>query len=89
VLPEDEDLLDYWMGVDLEGDDEDLDSDSVSPWVIRFELDKEKVAGKYIQLEEIPVLIQKHFGPDTFHIMISNQNMPRQVSRQRAYGSID
>ena len=27
MLPEDEELLDYWMGVDLEGEDEDLDAE--------------------------------------------------------------
>jgi len=67
--------------VDVDGD---ADGDgAASPWVIRIELDKDKVAAKRVQLEDLQALIIDVFGPETFQIIVSDQNMPRQVLRLR------
>jgi hypothetical protein len=47
--------------------------------VIRIELDKDKVAAKRVQLEDLQRIIVDVFGQGTFQIIISDQNMPRQV----------
>lgn len=52
---------------------------AASPWVIRIELDKDKVAAKRVQLEDLQRIIVDVFGQGTFQIIISDQNMPRQV----------
>lgn len=60
--------------------DGDADGDvGASPWVIRIELDKDKVAAKRVQLEDLQRIIVDVFGQGTFQIIISDQNMPRQV----------
>lgn len=68
-------------GVDVDGEAEG--EGAASPWVIRIELDKDKVAAKRVQLEDLQALIIDVFGPDTFQIIVSDQNMPRQVLRLR------
>lgn len=52
---------------------------AASPWVIRIELDKDKVAAKRVQLEDLQRIVVDVFGQGTFQIIISDQNMPRQV----------
>lgn len=54
---------------------------AASPWVIRIELDKDKVAAKRVQLEDLQRIIVDVFGQGTFQIIISDQNMPRQVRK--------
>ncbi len=51
--------------------------------MIRIELDKDKVAAKRVQLEDLQRIIVDVFGQGTFQIIISDQNMPRQVRGQR------
>ena len=47
--------------------------------MIRIELDKDKVAAKRVQLEDLQRIVVDVFGQGTFQIIISDQNMPRQV----------
>ena len=43
----------------------------------------QQVAQKHVQLEDLPTLITQTYGPDTFQVIISNQNMPRQVRQDQ------
>jgi hypothetical protein len=78
---QDEALLEYWYGVDVDGEAEG--EGAASPWVIRIELDKDKVAAKRVQLEDLQAIIVDVFGAETFQIIVSDQNMPMQVLRLR------
>jgi len=62
---------------------EDVDIEKVSPWVLRMVLKQEMIADKNIQMTEIAACIEKEFGRDQLHTIVSDDNADDLVVRIR------
>ncbi|KAJ8608431.1 hypothetical protein CTAYLR_010334 [Chrysophaeum taylorii] len=62
--------------------DEDYDPKAMSPWVLRVELDKEKIADKKLPMAAIAEAIRLEWGED-LHVIYSDDNADKLVLRIR------
>jgi len=78
VVDEDDDLVRNFY--DIEPDD--VDMESVSPWLLRIILDKEVVNEKNVSMEEIAARINDEFGND-LHVIFTDINADQLVLHVR------
>jgi DNA-directed RNA polymerase II subunit RPB1 len=62
---------------------EDVDIEKVSPWVLRMVLKQEMIADKNITMSEIASCIEREFGRDQLHTIVSDDNADELVVRIR------
>ena len=62
---------------------EEIDIEKVSPWVLRMVLRPELIADKNITMSEIATCIEREFGRDQLHTIVSDDNYDELVVRVR------
>ena len=79
VIPEDEGLVQLYNEVPVL---EEANQQSQSPWLLRFELDRDKMVHKGLTMAQIDKKLTETFQ-DQIHIMVSDENSERHVVRVR------
>lgn len=70
-MPEDEQLIELWNITEVV---EEGEKSLGSPWVIRIELDRDKITAAFLSIDDIVNAITDHLGQDTFQIIRSEAN---------------
>ena len=63
--------------------DEEIDISRISPWLLRFELDREAMSDKGMSMEDITQCIEKQYDSNTLHIICNDDNADKLVMRIR------
>ena len=79
VIPEDEGLVQLYNEVPVL---EEANQQAQSPWLLRFELDRDKMVHKGLTMAQIDKKLTETFQ-DQIHIMVSDENSERHVVRVR------
>ena len=89
ILTEDRDVIAFYTQFEAEQKEEDEDAEEEeaaeekwSRWMLRLELDRERLFGKNISMEDISFVLRQRFG-DEIHLIYSDYNSPRLVMRIR------
>ena len=80
VVPEDQEFLDVFYEMP------DFDISQVSPWLLRFELDRKKMTDKKLTMEHIADRIMNHYGDD-FKCIFTDDNAEKLILRIRLLSS--
>lgn len=80
VITEDQEFLDVFYEMP------DFDISQVSPWLLRFELDRKKMTDKKLTMEHIADRIMTHYGDD-FKCIFTDDNAEKLVLRIRLLSS--
>jgi DNA-directed RNA polymerase II subunit RPB1 len=80
VIPEDQELLDIYFGL------EDIDPATLSPWLLRIELNWDRIQEKGISMEHIQSMVDQYFGSD-LNCIISDDNADSLIMRIRIVNS--
>ncbi|XP_043467717.1 DNA-directed RNA polymerase II subunit RPB1-like [Leptopilina heterotoma] len=82
VIPEDQEFVNVFQEVD------DLDPSSLSPWLLRFELDRRKMLRKRIKMENIAGKLHSIFGDD-LNVMFNDDSAEHLILRIRIVNGDD
>lgn len=86
IMEEDRDLITFYKQFEIENDpaskNEDGKEEAWSKWMLRLELDRERLFGKNISMEDISFVLKQRFGNEVKTIY-SDFNSPRLVMRMR------
>ncbi|XP_043467716.1 DNA-directed RNA polymerase II subunit RPB1-like [Leptopilina heterotoma] len=82
VIPEDQEFVNVFEEVD------DLDPSSLSPWLLRFELDRNKMLRKRIKMENIAGKLHSIFGDD-LNVMFNDDSAEHLILRIRIVNGDD
>ena len=80
VISEDQEFLDVFYEMP------DFDISQVSPWLLRFELDRKKMTDKKLTMEHIADRIIIHYGDD-FKCIFTDDNAEKLILRIRLLSS--
>lgn len=85
ILEEDRDLIAFYKQFELEenkvGEDEEQ-KETWSKWMLRMELDRERLFTRNISMEDISFVLRQRFG-DEVNLIYSDFNSPRLIMRIR------
>lgn len=76
VVPEDQEFLDIFYEMP------DFDISEISPWLLRFELDRKKMTDKKLTMEHVASKIISHYGDD-FKCIFTDDNAEKLILRIR------
>mmetsp|Transcript_15235 Transcript_15235/g.35010 ORF Transcript_15235/g.35010 Transcript_15235/m.35010 type:complete len:1631 (-) Transcript_15235:547-5439(-) len=79
VIAEDEDFVRAYY----EMPDDDIDLSRVSPWLLRFELDREAMSDKNLEMRDIIDKISQTYGTSELHVICNDDNAEKLVLRMR------
>jgi len=79
IVAEDEDFVKQYY----EMPDEEVDVGRISPWLLRFELDREAMSDKNLSLEDITRKIESVYDSSTLHVICNDDNAEKLVMRVR------
>lgn len=60
-----------------------VDLGRISPWLLRFELDREAMSDKNMSLEDITRKIEEVYDANTLHVICNDDNAEKLVMRVR------
>ena len=63
--------------------DEEIDTSRISPWLLRFELDREAMSDKSMSMEDITKKIEEVYDSATLHVICNDDNADKLVMRIR------
>merc|ERR1712185_706508 len=63
--------------------DEEVEVGRISPWLLRFELDREAMSDKNLSLEDITRKIEEVYDANTLHVICNDDNAEKLVMRVR------
>ena len=83
VLEEDRDLINFFRVFEAaETPQEEEEQPKWSAWMLRLELDRERLFGKNISMEDIAFVLRQRFGGE-INMIYSDFNSPRLIMRMR------
>jgi DNA-directed RNA polymerase beta' subunit len=82
VFEEDRDLIAFYRQFESSTMTEEQEEEIWSKWMLRIELDRERLFGKNISMEDISFVLRQRFG-DELRMIYSDFNSPRLIMRIR------
>ncbi len=82
VLQEDRDLIKFYKAFEQSVEEDEEDSKKLSPWLLRIELDREKMFNKNISMSDVAFVLKNHFM-DEISLVYSDYNDKRLIMRIR------
>ena len=85
ILEEDRDLIAFYKQFEVEetkGGDDEEQKETWSKWMLRMELDRERLFTRNISMEDISFVLRQRFG-DEVNLIYSDFNSPRLIMRIR------
>lgn len=88
VIEADEALVSLYNEVPILNDNANKEEEKISPWIVRFELDPERMVQKDLSINQINTKLDETFG-EMIRVMHSDENAEKQVVRIRVVGLED